>query len=240
MARLVAEETFRAKRDQAAADPALRVRAKVLGGQPVWLRPRSYDWAAFDFAHRGYHLPPDELAGPVEHVAVFGANIGLLAADLAARYPDARLLAVEPDLDNAALARRNLARLGERCTLVEAAVWYREEQLAFRWERDAWGQILSGSLGQDGSAGVLRVDAVDAGKLLGTFVGQAPVDYLLINIETAWYEMLRHGEWADNVRCIKIEIQDHYDEAVPLLQAMGYQAWLQRLNWGAFATGIRL
>jgi hypothetical protein len=41
------------------------------------------------------------------------------------------------------------------------------------------------------------------------------------------------------VRCIRIEIQDHYDEAVPLLEALGYQATLQRLDWGAFVTGIR-
>jgi len=51
--------------------------------------------------------------------------------------------------------------------------------------------------------------------------------------------MLKHGEWTRNVRCIKIEIQDHYDEAVPLLEALGYRAQLQRLNWRAFVTGIR-
>ena len=51
--------------------------------------------------------------------------------------------------------------------------------------------------------------------------------------------MLRHGRWTENVRCIKIEIAEHYDEAVPLLEALGYQAQLRRLSWGAFATGIR-
>jgi hypothetical protein len=24
---------------------------------------------------------------------------------------------------------------------------------------------------------------------------QGPIDYLLVNIESAWYEMLEHGEW---------------------------------------------
>ena len=65
------------------------------------------------------------------------------------------------------------------------------------------------------------------------------MDYLLVNIESAWHEMLRHGHWTKNVRCIKIEIQDHYDEAVPMLETLGYKASLQLLNWGAFATGIR-
>ena len=51
--------------------------------------------------------------------------------------------------------------------------------------------------------------------------------------------MIWHGHWTKNVRCIKIEIQDHYDEAVPMLETLGYKASLQLLNWGAFATGIR-
>jgi hypothetical protein len=120
---------------------------------------------------------------------------------------------------------------------VQAAVWYRDERLALGWEADAWGVEVTAR--PPGGGGVVVVDAVDAGRLLAQFSGAAPVDYLLVNIESAWYEMLRHGEWTRNVRCIRIEIQDHYDEAVPLLEALGYRAWLQRLDWGAFATGIR-
>ena len=105
-----------------------------------------------------------------------------------------------------------------------------------RLDPDAWGQEVTGAAG-NGSAsrtGTRHVDAVDAGNLLAAFSGVAPVDYLLVNIESAWYEMLRHGQWSANVRCIKIEIQDHYDEAVPLLEALGYRVQLQRLSRGAF------
>ncbi len=237
---LVAEEVFRGRLDQPAAGTAVRVRVRELDGRAVWLRPRSHDRAALDFLHSGYQLPPEELTGPVRQIAVFGANIGLLLAGLAGRYPHARLLGVEPDRDNAALARRNLAHLGVRCALAEAAVWYRDERLTLSWQPDAWGQALSEQPHHNGNgATTMQLDAIDAGKLLGGFSGQAPVDYLLVNIESAWYEMLKHGEWIRNVRCIKIEIQDHYDEAVPLLEALGYQAWLQWLSWGAFAVGIR-
>jgi hypothetical protein len=38
------------------------------------------------------------------------------------------------------------------------------------------------------------VDALDAGRLLAEFAGPAAINYLLVNIESAWYEMLRHGE----------------------------------------------
>ena len=198
-------------------------------------------------------MPPPELTGPVRRAAIFGANLGLLLADLASRYPQARLLGVEADHDNAVLARRNLARLGDRCTVEDAAVWYREETLALDWVPDAWGQMVAdhdginghdglsgaGSGGAGSGGGTRHTRAVDAGKLLTAFAGPLPVDYLLVNIESAWYDMLRHGRWTENVRCIKVEIQDHYDEAVPLLEALGYRARLQRVDWGAFATGVR-
>ena len=240
MTRLLAAEAFLGERYQPAADTAVPVRVRELGGNVVWLRPRSTDRLALEFVDYGHHLPPAALTGPVRHVAVFGANIGLLTADLGGRYPQARLLGVEADRDNALLARRNLAHLGSRCALEEVAVWYRDETLALTWEPDAWGQIVTSPVPGNGSATMARhIDAVDAANLLAAFTGPAPIDYLLVNIESAWYEMLRHGQWTANVKCIKIEIQDHYDEAVPLLESLGYQAQLQRLNWGAFATGIR-
>jgi hypothetical protein len=241
MSTMAATEVLLGERNQPAADSMVPVRVKGTGGRRVWLRPRSSDRAAFEFLHCRHHLPPAELASPIEHIAVFGANIGLLVADLADRYPAARLLAVEPHRDNAVLARHNLAHLGERCTLREVAVWYRDETLAVRWEPDAWGQIVTGLSARQGTAVTgEQIEAVDAARVLSDFAGEAPIDYLLVSIETAWYEMLRHGDWAKNVRCLKVEIQDHYDEAVPLLEALGYQARLQRQHWGAFATGIRV
>ncbi len=240
MSTMVATEVLLGERNQPDADSIALVRVKGMGSRLVWLRPRSSDRAAFEFLYHRRHLSPAELTSPIERIAVFGANIGLLAADLADCYPAARLLAVEPDRDNAVLARHNLAHLAERCTLREVAVWYRDETLAARWEPDAWGQIVTGSPAPHGTAATgEQIEAVDAGRVLGDFAGQAPIDYLLVNIETAWYEMLRHGDWTKNVRCLKIEIQDHYDEVVPLLEALGYQARLQRRHWGAFATGIR-
>jgi len=240
MTRMLTEEAFLGERHQPAADTAVPVRVREFGGKVVWLRPRSTDRLALEFVDLENHLPPAELTSPVRHIAVFGANIGLLMADLARRYPQARLLGVEADHDNVLLARRNLAHLGGRCVLEEAAIWYRDETLTLSWELDAWGQIVTGPAPGNGSAAMVRhIDAVDAANLLAAFTGPAPVDYLLVNIESAWYEMLRHGQWTANVRCIKIEIQDHYDEAVPLLETLGYQAQLDRLDWGAFAIGIR-
>jgi len=242
MTRLVAAEVLLGEQHQPAAATAVPVRVTELGGKVVWLRPRSRDRAALEFLHLGHHLPPAGLTAPVRHAVVFGANIGLLVADLAGRYPQARVLGVEADHENAVLARRNLAHFAGRCILEEAAVWHRDETLSLAWAPDAWGQEVTGPATPHESgrrAGTRHIDAVDAGNLLAAFTRSVPVDYLLVNIESAWHEMLRHGQWTRNVRCIKVEIQDHFDEAVPMLETLGYKAWLEPLSWGAFATGIR-
>lgn len=238
MLRLQAESVVGRESDHPSAATAVPVRVHK-GDRLVWLRPRSRDRVAFEFLEEGHHLPPPEMAGPVRHIAIFGANIGLPLADLADRYPEARLLGVEPDVDNAVLARRNTEHLGGRATIVEAAVWHRDADLEVTWERDAWGVDLSGGVTPDTETEPMVVRAVDAGALLHEWTGGAPVDYLLVNIESAWYEMLKHGEWTQDVRCLQIEIQAHYDEAVPLLERLGYTARLRRLDWGAFAIGVR-
>lgn len=153
MTRLVAAEVLLGEQHQPAAATAVPVRVKELGDGIVWLRPRSRDRAALEFLHRGHHLPPAGLTGPVRHAAVFGANIGLLLADLASRYPRGRLLGVEADHDNALLARRNLAHLSSRCILEEAAVWYRDETLTLAWAPDAWGLAVTGAAGNGSASG---------------------------------------------------------------------------------------
>ncbi len=59
-----------------------------------------------------------------------GANVGYTAAYLATRFPDSRILAVEADSNNAALAQRNLAPYGEQVTLVPGAVWSQDTQVS--------------------------------------------------------------------------------------------------------------
>lgn len=239
MLRLTAESLLGRETDQPPAAAAVPVLAREISAQPVWLRLHSRDRAAFEFLDGRHHLPPPELAGPPARIAVFGANIGLVLAELAVLYPEASLLGVEPDPENAAVARRNLAHLGARCEIVEKAVWWEAGRIEVAWGRDAWGYDLRGAAPDQDPGSVRTVEAVDAAALLDRFTGGAPLDHLLVNIESAWYEMLRHGDWTRNVRSIKIEIQDHYDEAVPLLIGLGYRARLERLPWGAFAVGVR-
>jgi FkbM family methyltransferase len=236
VARLTAESALGLHHAQ--ADPQSAVPVHVAANRTIWLRPRSHDITAFEFLlEEDHHLPPPELTGPVRHIAVLGANIGLLLADLADRYLAARLLGVEPDPGNAAVARRNLARLGDRAVLVEAAAADRDGTLTMSWGHDAWGLQNAGA--ESAAPGTRTVPARDTKAMLREFAPDAAVDYVLVCIEGAWYDLLRHGEWTRDVRAIKVEIQDHYDEAVPLLESLGFRACIEPLRWGAYVVGVR-
>jgi FkbM family methyltransferase len=236
--RLVAESCALPDVEQPLARTAIAVH-DARYGQDLWLRPRSTDLAAFDFVEERYHLPP-EIDPPFDHIAVFGANIGIVLVDLAARFPEARLLAVEPYAQNAAVARRNLAPLGDRCTFVETAVWHEDAELELIWTEDAWGFNLARNVtAEERAEGTHFVKAIEAGALLDEFTGGRPVDFIFINIESAWYELLRHGEWTHNVRSLKVEIVDHYEEVVPLLESLGFRARLERLSWGGYGVATR-
>jgi FkbM family methyltransferase len=216
---------------------AMPVKLRNLG-RTVWLRPRSTDPRSVIFLGEGHHLPPRD--DSIRSIAVFGANIGLPLSDLAVRYPSARLLAVEPSPENAAVLRRNVAALGDRVTVVEAAVWHEDGVLEFGWTHDAWGFNLAQNIGAEEQASrTERIRAVSADRLLSEFGAGERVDYVLITIESAWYELLRNGQWTRHVRMIRVQHSDHYDEAGALLAKWGFDAEQIRLDWGAYLLGTR-
>lgn len=69
-----------------------------------------------------YDLPPGALEGPPQTIVDLGANIGMSTLLFASRFPQARIVCVEPHPDSAKLLRFNTASLGDRVTVVEAAI----------------------------------------------------------------------------------------------------------------------
>src|SRR5687768_11020068 len=74
----------------------------------------------------GRYLP----AGAISRVLDLGANIGLASAFFLSRFPGCRVVAVEPDPQNAAVCRRNLEPFGERAVLIQGAVWANDARLS--------------------------------------------------------------------------------------------------------------
>jgi FkbM family methyltransferase len=112
-------------------------------GLVVFLRHRTRD---IDILHeifggtpgrQGYEVPARaavllDAAHPPRVIDV-GANVGLFGAYVLSRWPDARILAFEPDPANAALLRRTIDanRLGHRWRLQQVAISTRDGHAAF-------------------------------------------------------------------------------------------------------------
>jgi len=77
-----------------------------------------------------YRLPFEDPSGTLLDL---GANIGLTSVWLAKKYPIGRVIAVEPDSNNAALARRNLQLNAIQSEVFEAAIGPQEGTARFEF-----------------------------------------------------------------------------------------------------------
>jgi FkbM family methyltransferase len=210
------------------ATTALRVRA--LGGQAVAVRTAGTDArVVFDTFHHQFHLPPAGLIQSDRAALVLdlGANLGLTMAHLAALYPRVRIVGVEMDADNAALARANVAPWGDRCEVVEAAVW--TEDGTINYERRVGHEDGFSIARHDPAAETRTARAVSLDGLIQRLcpVPDETIDFVKMDIEGAERDVLRRNTgWTSRVRCIKVELHDGYShaECVADLERLGFRA----------------
>ncbi len=138
-----------------------------------------------------------------------GANVGYSSAYFMARFPNARLIAVEPDEGNFGILRTNLAPFGSSVVALRSAIWSRPGMLCFsdRQYRDGreWTrQVRPGSADEDTS-----IPAVDIGTLLSES-GQDRISILKIDIEGAEAMVFaeNYESWIDRVDNLVIELHD--------------------------------
>jgi FkbM family methyltransferase len=230
------------RRHEGSKGRVMRVRLRPLEGREVLLRPSTSDadtvWGTFA-GH--YHLPPPEASHP-RLIWDFGANIGLTMADMAVRFPGARIVGVEIDRENVELARRNLTPWAERCEVLEAGVWPEDGEI--RYHRLAGGTAAHHVADVGGGAdpaGVATAPAISPATLLARSGPEAVVDFAKIDIEGAERELLRNGsDWAARVRTITVEVHEPYtaEDCERDLQALGFQTRVDPRHW-ACVVGIR-
>jgi FkbM family methyltransferase len=220
--------------DTSSARAVARLRLRPLGGREVIVRPGTSDvgtvWGTFA---RAYHLPPAELEEP-RTIWDLGANIGLTMAHFAHLFPRARVLGVELDENNVALARHNVTAWADRCQVIHAAVWGSDGEVHYRgWPGGTSNYQVTGA--REGTP----VRAVSLAGLVRERGG--PVDYLKIDVEGAERELLRDGTgWAEEVRCLKVELHGDYSvaECERDLRRLGFEAWPDPQHW-ACVVGLR-
>ncbi len=193
-----------ARAGQPGAAVALRIRGVK---SPVYVRPGTSDSDVVRqvFGYREYECVAR--MRDVQFIVDCGANVGLTSVFLLSRYPNARLVAIEPDPGNMAVCRRNLAPFADRAVCIEAGVWSVSAPMVvvrgtYRDGRD-WAHTVRPCA--EGEAPDFR--AVTVPQVMAEH-GLTRVDLLKVDIEGAEAEVFNAAapEWLSGVRAIAVEL----------------------------------
>ncbi|MFH1497948.1 MAG: FkbM family methyltransferase [Verrucomicrobiota bacterium] len=175
---------------------------------PLTCRPRTSDIAVFKqiFAQREYacldHLPT---AGP-GLIIDCGANAGFSSSYLLSRFPEASLVAIEPDPGNFAALQANVAPYGSRCSCLHAALWSHRDRLCLSTSAGdglEWSRTVGEASGENADG---LIEALDMKTLLAQS-GHERVRLLKIDIEGAEQTVFSAAaDWLAKIDTIVIEL----------------------------------
>ena len=133
-----------------------------------------------------------------------GAYVGYSTVYYAQAFPEARILAIEPEPGNFAQLQTNTRDL-ENVTLLQGALWYRNETLNIL-NPEAASYSFRMASGEQG--GIRAYTIPDLMALAETDY----VDILKLDIEGAEREVFQHADaWIRHIGIICVEIHDRYN-----------------------------
>jgi FkbM family methyltransferase len=172
--------------------------------RPVYVRVGTSDaWLYREILIRGQYAL--DLPFLPKTIVDAGANIGLASIYLAHKYPQARVIAVEAEMSNFELLSKNVAPY-PNIVPIHAALWNRDGFISIakpdRRESCKWGFVA-----QEGPG--VKVRAVTMPTLMREH-GLEWIDFLKVDIEGSEKELFEDHSWAEDVRCLAIELHDHF------------------------------
>jgi len=175
----------------------------------VYLRSNSSDLTVFSQIFYEAEYAPLLGDAVVETILDLGANVGLSSVWFLTHFPQAKLIAVEPDVENFAVLQKNLEPFGNRATAVRAAVWSSETSLKmsdspYRDGRHWARQVIECSV-EDPDAFI----AVSVPGLM-TQMQSSRISILKVDIEGAEAKVFEAAsvKWLDRIDTIAIELHE--------------------------------
>lgn len=169
--------------------------------------------------HEAYSPPASLEQGSVAHVVDLGANIGCASIYFSGVFPKARILAVEPVAETAAVLEQNLARNDVSATTLQSAVARKSGPVTL-FVSEWWASsTTTRKVAQRRASQSSRPEAtlnseqrtvpgVSIGELFETH-GLSSVDILKIDVEGAEEELLQGSEpWLSIVKAVVMEFHD--------------------------------
>ena len=140
-----------------------------------------------------------------------GANIGLASLYFASMYPNAKIIAIEPERSNFNLLKKNITEY-ENITAIKTALW--DDVLQINIIRPQWGgtygfQSFTNHNSNDGEL-VDKVTSTTLSNIMKEY-HLKHIDLLKVDIEGAEKEVFNDsGNWINQVDTIMIELHDRY------------------------------
>jgi FkbM family methyltransferase len=185
----------------------IRIRSAYARYPLAW-RPGTSDLWMFRqiFAEREYSCLDDLKTASL--IVDCGANVGYRSAYFLTRFPEARVVAIEPDAGNFAILKENLAPYGDRVTLKHTGIWSHSCGLVLVDEPRSF-QECSRQVREAREGETPLFHATDIGTVL-LESGADRISILKIDVEKSEKEVFaRHFEtWLDRVDNLVIELHD--------------------------------
>jgi len=143
------------------------------------------------------------LQDPPQLIIDGGANVGYASIYFASKYPDAQIIAIEPDPENCALFRRNCAAY-PNVELIQGALWTSSTDLVIENPTDeSWGfRVVEAPSSTNRSFEGFTVADILARS------GKQHVDLLKLDVEGSEEQLFssNYGSWIGRVKNMLIEL----------------------------------
>jgi FkbM family methyltransferase len=176
--------------------------------QPIMVRRNTSDVHAFEhiFVYRTYEIDiPHGEGGIIDG----GSNAGYAAVYFANRFPEKKILAIEPDESNAEMIRKNASNYSN-VEIIQAAIWPVNTTLRIMNPKATHWAFQVGE-STDTTLKAIRTVTID--ELL-TRYKLNKISLLKLDVEGSEKEIFseHYESWISKVECLAIEFHDYFKE----------------------------
>ena len=177
---------------------------------PLSARPGSTDFMVFGQTFISEPYACLDGLPDVDFIVDGGANVGFSSAYLLSQFPNASLVAIEPDPANFEILQRNLAPYGSRARAELAGVWSHNARLRIEEKPYRGGGAWARQVRECAPGESSHIEALDIPTIMARS-GRDRISILKLDIEGS--ECVVFGApnvstWLPNVGCVAVELHD--------------------------------
>lgn len=170
----------------------------------IWLRTNSSDFVVYRdiFFNKQYDVDPHEYPKVIIDA---GANIGLATLFFANKFPKAKIIAIEPELENFNILQKNVSEYPNVICL-NKAVWYKKTRLCIQSSGEGnWAFSVTGSDQNNDDL----IEAITFDEIL-ELSGNTKLDIVKVDIEGAEKEVFTNfsSGTISKIRTLIVETHD--------------------------------